>query len=265
MMVNKFINVVYFDLGDTLVRIKPNLIVESIRRIATARGQTLKRKRDIDQIKLEFRLACNAEWVKRKEEIHHVQTANQEREYWPRYFESVLNRLQVESKRSELIRLLAQQQTDPRSFECFSDVEFVLSELRKEHFKLGIISNAFPSAKKIMNELKLSSHFSYVVLSNETPFVKPQPEIYQHAANIAHVNTTQISFVDDRPGFVASAANLGIRSVLLDRAGQYTRHHWTGLKIRRLPSLLKLIKFERHLVINTHHELRANRKRFRSA
>jgi HAD superfamily hydrolase (TIGR01509 family) len=241
-MPNMRVSTVWLDLGDTLVRLKPSLMNDSIRQIEAARGRAVKRKRDFDQARVKFDIACNQEWAEREHEIRMVQTTDQERDYWPIYFDAVLRRLGAANHRGELSQLLARRQADPQSFECFPDVVETLEQLQARHFVLGIVSNAFPSAQKIMNHLKLLPCFKHLVFSHEVNCSKPEPEIYQYAVDCAHIPMARAVFVDDRPRFVTGARAAGMPAVLLDRDGQYNHKDWGGARIGRLPDLLQLIE-----------------------
>jgi FMN phosphatase YigB (HAD superfamily) len=176
---------IFFDLGGTLVHIKPNLQVDTVKRIACACGQTLIDKRQIDQAIISYEAACSAEWETRFTDILKVRTEADEREYWPGFVRSVLRRLGVASPEAELVELLAKRSADSKSFTRFSDTLFILKRLKNCYgFKLGIISNAFPSAEKVLDELELTPLFNLRVLSHKLSCVKPSSQIYLDAAGL---------------------------------------------------------------------------------
>jgi HAD superfamily hydrolase (TIGR01509 family) len=241
---NPNIGFIYFDLGDTLVHIRPELQVDSIKRIATARGQTLDSKRQVAWAMAEYKAACNAEWATRFDDILNVRTDADERAYWPDYFAAVLMRMGIASPDQELISLLAARQADPESFAPVVGAKATLERLAHAGIKLGIISNSFPSAEKILDHLDLSQWFKkHLVLSHELLYAKPSPEIYQHAIQLAQQPAAQIMFVDDRPRFVHGADRADLYAVLFDPTGQY-QHEWHGQTIRQLAKLTRLVGIE---------------------
>lgn len=238
----QIIRVAYFDLGDTVVQMQPKLQEDAVRRIAAEMGQPLKHQRQIAQAISRLKLACDAEWASRKSEILGVKNEADEREYWPGYYRAVLRRYGLEKPSPALVSLLAARAADANSFVCFNDVLPTLSALRDhKRLELGIISNSFPSAARILRELDLEKWFKYVVFSHEMECVKPAPQIYQRAVGIAHIQPEEALFVDDRPHFVKGAAAIQIRAVLLDRQGQYRKADWKGDRIRQLDKLIKIV------------------------
>lgn len=237
------IKLVYFDLGDTLVQMQPQLQEDAVRRISAANRQILKNQRQVMQAINRLKLACDAEWATRRSEILAVKTEADELAYWPGFYYAVLQRYGLEKPSWQLVELLSERAADASSFICFNDVWPTLTALRDHKgLELGIISNSFPSATKILRDLKLEEWFKYVVFSHETSFAKPAPQIYRRAIDIAHAQPDEALFVDDRPNFVEGAAAIHMRAVLLDRQGQYPKSAGKSDRIRHLGKLNKLVE-----------------------
>ncbi len=139
------IQAVFFDLGDTLVKISSATENEICKRIGEARGIPLRIE---DYVRV-----AHEEWLRRSNPTAYnavknmgIYTEERERQYWENYFESLLPHLDMNTEQPNLIEWLVDTYTDPRSFVCFTEVHTVLSKLREKEFVLGIISNAFPSA-----------------------------------------------------------------------------------------------------------------------
>lgn len=236
------ISFIYFDLGDTLVHVRPERQTETVKRIAEARGQTLNTKRRMRQALAEYKAACDAEWATRFDDILNVRSHADERAYWPSYFAAVLKHLEIASPDKDLIDLLAQRQADPESFVCVDGAQATLDRLAHAGIELGVISNSFPSAERILEHRNLSHWFNkhHLVLSHEVLYAKPTLEIYQHAIDLARRPADQIMFVDDRLEFVRGAALAGLVAVLFDPREHYQSNEWAGITIRRLAKLIKL-------------------------
>lgn len=219
---------VFFDLGATLVEIKPDLYEDSARRIAFLCGRPFipaEELKSAEREEWDARLHENLQWVR---------TEKDEREYWKQFYKSALKRLGISSDPpSQLIDLLAGRAADPASFTCFPEVFDTLDELRRMGFRLGIISNAFPSARRILEYLGLARWFECITLSYECGCAKPDRDIYLHALQCANARPEEALFVDDRLDFVLGAKGVGIqRPILIDREGR--SDGWKGKKISNL-------------------------------
>jgi HAD superfamily hydrolase (TIGR01509 family) len=208
------IQAVFFDLGDTLVRISFVTLAKICIRITEDSGVPLSTK--------EYTRAFHDEWKNRSssletklvKDIKKEVAEESERKYWRNFFESLLLSLDIKSDQQELIEWLIDTYTDPRSFICFHDVHRVLSDLKRKGLILGIISNAFPSADNILDHLNLRQYFKFFFLSFELRYAKPEFEIYQFAAEKANIPIENIIFVDDRWIFVKSAQEANMNAWL---------------------------------------------------
>ena len=101
---------------------------------------------------------------------------------------------------------------------CFGDVVDVLQRLQHAGIGIGLISNAFPSAKCILDCLRLTHWFDPLVLSYEYPWAKPDRRIYEFALKKARLSTSEHAlFIDDRDKFVRGAVEMGMRGLWIDR------------------------------------------------
>jgi len=235
------IQAVFFDLGDTIVKISPSTDDEICKKISEVRGIPL-------QIE-EYTRACHQEWRRRSSSTATNAVKNIgfgaeeiERQYWRDYFKSLLLRLGLDSEQPGLIEWLVHTYTDPNSFVCFDEVYSVLSELREKGYILGIISNAFPSAEKILDHLKLKQYFKYIFLSFELPYAKPESMIYQFAAEKANLPIEDIIFVDDRLSFVQGAEEVNMNAWLIDRLIKDPARSITKPLVKRINDLRDLIR-----------------------
>ncbi|MBB1242505.1 HAD-IA family hydrolase [Streptomyces durbertensis] len=79
-----------------------------------------------------------------------------------------------------------------------------------------------------LEALALDRHFSAVRISSITGAVKPDQAAYDRL--ISSADPAQTLYVDDKPANVAAARSLGVRSVLADADGGWTREvdAWLG-------------------------------------
>jgi putative hydrolase of the HAD superfamily len=80
-----------------------------------------------------------------------------------------------------------------------------------------MISNAFPSARSILNCFCLIHWFDPLVLSYKYPWAKPERGIYKYALKEAGVSPAEALFVDDRPQFLSGAKEAGMKVLLINR------------------------------------------------
>ncbi|HEY77184.1 MAG TPA: HAD family hydrolase [Thermoflexia bacterium] len=199
------VRTVFFDFGDTLVELNQALYEEAIYRIAKFTSQSLSA--------VDLKRAERKEWEKRKstEEIIRIQTEEEEYEYWKGFYKGVLTQLRIFSPPAHLLEWLASVRMDPASFVLFPEVKEILNILQKEGIRLGIISNSFPSAEKILRYLNLERWFHYAVFSHLEKLAKPDVKIYKRALEIAGESGAHVLFVDDRPEFVKGALKADIQ------------------------------------------------------
>ena len=89
----------------------------------------------------------------------------------------------------------------------------VLRQLRP-FYRIGMISNAWPDARQILDEkLRISSYFDAVITSAEVGFAKPHPHIYRMALQALDITPEQAVFVDDFLENVEAARALGMRTI----------------------------------------------------
>lgn len=235
------VQAVFFDLGDTLTRTRTDIV----EKICIAVGE--KRKKPMGH--LEYQTAFHSEWNKRqkpldKELFKSVTDAEGEIKYWNDFFESLLPSLGVVSNEEGLTNILAKIHADPHSFECFEGVHDVLAELKEKGLKLGMIVNAFPSAKSIIRHLELEHYFDHILLSYDikgAKFIKPEPEIYQLAVDALNVDIKKSIFVDDRWTFVKAALELGMDAYLIDRLSPLKKNIKTKSLVPKITDLAELM------------------------
>lgn len=225
-LANWQIKVVFFDLGDTLVHLKREVYERWAKEILLLYGNLYVDRDQLEATILSLKEAIRQEWASRvNEDFSWVQSDASEHIYWQHFYSSILVRMNVSLECAELVELMARQAADPDSFACFSHVWETLHDLLSRGIELGIISNAFPSAEKILWQLHLLPAFQYVIFSFERPrgcrkpYVKPFPEIYHHALHCAQAKPQQALLVDDRAFFVEGACEAGLHAVLIDRTG----------------------------------------------
>jgi epoxide hydrolase-like predicted phosphatase len=101
-------------------------------------------------------------------------------------------------------------------------LDFVL-ELRKK-YKVGMLSNtADNGVEQFFSPADMTKYFDDVVLSYRVHLTKPNPEIYQLAAQRLNVAPAECIFVDDNARNVAGAEAVGMRGILYQDFSQFKK------------------------------------------
>lgn len=80
----------------------------------------------------------------------------------------------------------------------FPHVEEVLTTLKKRGYLLGVITNGPSHAQHLKLDVTgIKSYFDVVVVSGDTPYKKPEPEIFQFAAKQLNLECSECAFVGD--------------------------------------------------------------------
>ena len=98
----------------------------------------------------------------------------------------------------------------------FKEVRNVLDNLYGK-YKLGVISNAFPSMDWIFDLLDIRKYFDIIILSSDVGKAKPDSLIYNKALESINSKANECIFIDDKKENIEGANNLGFVGLHLDR------------------------------------------------
>jgi putative hydrolase of the HAD superfamily len=234
---NTDIQVLFFDLGDTLVYIKKEIIDKICNLIKT----TTEKSVDFDT----YMAAFAKEWKNRtkpldNELIKEVANEEDEKKYWEGFLEALLLSLDIASPPKILLGWMAKIYMNPKSYACFDDVKPMLDKLIAAGYRLGLISNAFPSSQKVVAGAGLGKYFDWLIFSFELSYVKPEPEIYRFALEKAGIQPNSAMFIDDRWVFVKAAREQGMRAILIERFEANKTTNKTSSLVEKITSLNEL-------------------------
>lgn len=128
--------------------------------------------------------------------------------------------------------------------------ERVISELHAREYRLAIISNTISRTEtpQALEEAGLSRYFDPVILSTTFGKRKPDPELFLHAARLAHVAPVCCAYVGDQPSRdVVGSKRAGLAlSIILAQDDRTVEALDAMLKpditIRRLDELLDIFQ-----------------------
>ncbi len=115
-----------------------------------------------------------------------------------------------------------------------------LDELRRRGYRLGVISNADGRVEQALDAVGLRPHFELVIDSGVVGIDKPDPRIFQLAAERMGVRPEQAVYVGDIYEIdVVGARAAGMQAVLIDPLWKWTERDCT--RIRGLQDLLEVL------------------------
>lgn len=158
-----------------------------------------------------------------------VGTPEEEAAFWAEYWPHVLALLGLSDLDGQLACRLNAEVTYVGFLRAYPDVRRALVAL-KGRYRLGLISNAFPSLLDVMDDLDLARFFDSMVLSASARVAKPDPLIYQEALESLDVGARASAFVDDRPANLETAEQMGFQVYLMDRDDRYPDSPYVRLK-----------------------------------
>jgi putative hydrolase of the HAD superfamily len=104
----------------------------------------------------------------------------------------------------------------------FPETIEVLEDLKQRGLKLGVISNFDDRIYPVMESLGIRRFFDAIVLSSETGYCKPDPEIFAAASVALGFPPSRILLVGDSlEDDVEAGIRAGFEAVLIDRRGRY--------------------------------------------
>lgn len=115
------------------------------------------------------------------------------------------------------IELLAKDLVyNPQKYIFYKDALQIIPCLSKK-YRLGIVSDAWPSLLDVYREAQMDEYFECFVISSMIGVTKPNEKMYRTALDRLGVSAEQAAFVDDNIKNCVGAMKLGIHSVLLCR------------------------------------------------
>lgn len=98
---------------------------------------------------------------------------------------------------------------------CFYDDTVSTLKALRSRYKLGIISDTWPSIQRILEYGGIYSFFEAKTFSSYLGTFKPDRRMYEHALEQMHLPPGQTIFIDDSVENLAGAQECGIQPVLI--------------------------------------------------
>jgi putative hydrolase of the HAD superfamily len=124
-------------------------------------------------------------------------------------------------------------------FELYDDVEPIFGELRRRGLRIGLVSNTSRDLGAFVRHFGLD--VDGWIASGSYGKVKPSPLIFRAALELVGAEAERAAMVGDSPDDdIAGAEAVGMRAVLLDRAGRFPAAAGRIESLAELPEVLGL-------------------------
>jgi putative hydrolase of the HAD superfamily len=152
---------------------------------------------------------------------------DEDRQWWWNYDSMVFARLGIaREKRAEIFDEIYQFFAEPKAWELYPDTLESLERLKSNGLSLAIVSNWNSSLKKVVDGLRLTGYFEFILASAEVGWKKPSPKIFEIALERASAEPARVVHVGDTyQTDVLGARKAGIRGIMLDRRGGTHHDH----------------------------------------
>lgn len=150
------------------------------------------------------------------EKDHLIGGMEQEYEKFYRYYKTLAEALpELGLAKADLEKVTEDKvYNKPDNYRLFDGVSATLEALRGK-YKLGILSDTWPSIVPALEYMDILKYFDCVTYSYELNAFKPDPKMYQDALGKMGLPPEQTLFVDDLPKNVEGARAHGINPVLI--------------------------------------------------
>ena len=170
------------------------------------------------------------------EKHHFIRDEQEELENLYQFYRIISDELDLGMTSDELKAIASDRTYNMENYVIYPDAKNVIEELSKT-FRLGIISDTWPSINHQLSALGVLQYFSFATYSFELGVFKPDQRMYQDALRKCGCDAKETVFIDDSPVNLAGAASAGITPVLI-AANPASDVETPYLKIHSLSELL---------------------------
>lgn len=172
--------------------------------------------------------------------IRLVKTEEEEFQMFKEFYKIVLEESNYPNIEDQILCALAEDNVyNDEKFLFFDDVEPSLLKL-SENYKLGIVSDTWPSLERVFINKGLKKYFSTFIMSSIYGSYKSEKVLFKIALEELNVKPHEAIFVDDSEINLIAAEEFGMVPILIDR------YDTKGLKSKYpiIRSLYELVKLE---------------------
>jgi putative hydrolase of the HAD superfamily len=191
---------------------------------------------DFASVPRERTAAAFAEAANYLEKKHLIFTEDEEYEQFRHFYAMIANALPELGASAAQIDEIAYDRTyNDANYIFYDDVYPELERLAGE-YKLGIISDTYPSTRRILKSAGIYDFFQSLTLSCELGVYKPHSRMYEHAAANMGLPPKEMLFIDDCADNLYAAQAHGIQTGLIRRSNNPRKQNY-GKMITALTEL----------------------------
>lgn len=209
---------ILFDSGDTLVRAKAGEWFPKQHFVAAFRARGVS---DENMDRFEDALSVGLRHLN----DHHALAVTEdiERDQFRTAYRLILQALGISCPTEELITDILRPFEEDVGMEPFPDTVRVLQRLQSAGFRMGVVSDNWPSLDRRFHTMGLRHYFDAFVISALVGSSKPCERIYRVAVEEIGIPPEHLAFVDDRPVNAAAAEKIGMKGIVISRYGDVPR------------------------------------------
>ncbi len=201
---------VFFDRDGTLSRINPEKEIERDAAIGRILGKPHFRLTDESKTRV-FKRVMDLPGFRP------VSNLDREHAFWRRWFQTILEDNGAVRDAEALAADLYERFAFSRIMQLFPETLTVLQTLKSQGYRMGVISDTFPSLEQAIVRLGIASYFESLTASSLVGAGKPDPRIFRAATQSLGVTPQESVFVDDCREEADGARCQGFTSFHLDR------------------------------------------------
>lgn len=172
-----------------------------------------------------------------------IDSLEAEKRFWLRYYKALLRMEGVQTELEARARALMDGLWCRNSLIAYDDVIETLDYFKSRGFKMGVISDTFPSLPLTIDDAGLGAYFQSYTSSSLVGVMKPDPAIYQAALDSLSVNAYESIYVDDYDVESDGARNMGFLSFHIVRSGEL-KAPWDIASLREIVAYAERMEAE---------------------
>lgn len=143
----------------------------------------------------------------------YMENVREQIQRWTAFYETFLEMMDIVYDTADAEKLAVDISTNDHNMLEIESASTTLKILKKQNFKLGIISDTWPNIVTQLSFLQLDSYFDFHTYSYECGTLKPSPMLYQDALIKSGSSPRNCIFIDDLGYSLEAGEKFGIRGI----------------------------------------------------
>lgn len=174
-------------------------------------------------------------WREAEKLLPEVDTLKKEEEFWIAWYKQILSEVGFQENVDKVAEELNKKFPFYKILEPYPETEAVLKYFKQRGFKIGVISDTFPSLEKSIKSMGLAKYIDSYTASSLVGVMKPDPRIYNAALDSLGVKAEESIYIDDYKPEADGARAIGFTSFYLDRnCNELNLNEWTIGNLKHL-------------------------------